>query len=186
MTFTKRVVSLLTDVRPTDYGGTARCPVHIDQPESVRITIDKDPEGLTRVTFKCVAGCVGREFRNALRARASRSPIPEDAMYGLAPESDIACRPAPTNASVSVRKRTRGCLECGTEFQVNVRHAETHRFCRPACRARHHRRRQKPRPTSTEESSMTKTSLSIAHRGEAMNAGTDGRERQKPRLEAAE
>ena len=43
-------------------------------------------------------------------------------------------------SGASVHKRTRACAECGQEFRVNPCHAETHRCCRPACRARRHRR----------------------------------------------
>jgi hypothetical protein len=47
---------------------------------------------------------------------------------------------APSDAPSSVHKRTRACVECGRDFLVNPCHAEAHKCCRPACRARHHRR----------------------------------------------
>ena len=48
--------------------------------------------------------------------------------------------PATSVSKSSVLKRTRACLECGSSFLVNPCHAEEHGFCRPACRARWHRR----------------------------------------------
>jgi hypothetical protein len=52
--------------------------------------------------------------------------------------------PAPAHALVSVRdacsKRARACLECGRDFEVNPRHARSHRFHSAACRSRYRRR----------------------------------------------
>lgn len=42
-------------------------------------------------------------------------------------------------SSGSVLKRTRGCLECRSDYSVNPHHAEGHRFCSADCRARWHR-----------------------------------------------
>src|SRR5262249_4337795 len=39
------------------------------------------------------------------------------------------------NPIQSVRKRARACLECGRDFEVNPRHAESHRFHSAACRS---------------------------------------------------
>ena len=47
---------------------------------------------------------------------------------------------APSALKPSVHKRTRPCVECGQSFEVNPSHVKTHKCCRPACRARRHRR----------------------------------------------
>ena len=47
---------------------------------------------------------------------------------------------ATPHAYQSVRKRARACLECGRDFEVNPRHAESHRFHAAACRSRYRRR----------------------------------------------
>jgi hypothetical protein len=53
---------------------------------------------------------------------------------------------APLHALKSVReacvKRSRACLGCRRDFQVNPRHAEEHKFCSAACRSRSRRRAQ--------------------------------------------
>ncbi len=49
----------------------------------------------------------------------------------------------------SVHKRTRACLECGRDFEVNPCHVKTHKYCRPACRARRHRRLRAGEPRRT-------------------------------------
>jgi hypothetical protein len=36
-------------------------------------------------------------------------------------------------------KRSRACVVCGTEFEVNIRHAESHVCCSAACRSRKRR-----------------------------------------------
>ena len=41
----------------------------------------------------------------------------------------------------SVHKRTRVCLACGEDFDVNPCHADEHRFCSPRCRAKGYRQR---------------------------------------------
>ena len=55
----------------------------------------------------------------------------------------------------SVLKRTRACLNCGSTFEVNPCHAKAHRFCRPKCRAAHHRRVKRLKdPLSAESISL--------------------------------
>jgi hypothetical protein len=46
---------------------------------------------------------------------------------GAGPDAQEAV-PASADAFQSVRKRARACLECGRDFDVNPRHAESHRF----------------------------------------------------------
>jgi hypothetical protein len=78
---------------------------------------------------------------------AGGSPVPREALRARESDvrrsDDVGGVHALIVASGSVPKRTRGCVTCGTTFEVNERHAEQHRFCRPACRARQHRRDRK-------------------------------------------
>lgn len=45
----------------------------------------------------------------------------------------------PEDSPSSVRIRTRGCLECGKEFEVYKCADKTHAYCSGACRAKAHR-----------------------------------------------
>jgi hypothetical protein len=62
---------------------------------------------------------------------------------GASPDGSETVLPLP-HAIQSVRKRARACLECGTDFEVNPRHAESHRFHSAACRSSYRRRGQAP------------------------------------------
>jgi hypothetical protein len=77
-------------------------------------------------------------FLAEMEARAQKA---QDAPKrdGAGPDGSEAVPPL-SHASVSVRKRARACLECGMDFEVNPRHAESHRFHSPACRSRYWRR----------------------------------------------
>jgi len=59
------------------------------------------------------------------------------------PDGSETVLPLP-DAIQSVRKRARTCLECGRDFEVNPRHAESHRFHSAACRSRYRRRTGAP------------------------------------------
>lgn len=51
--------------------------------------------------------------------------------------SDVDASSSGRTLHQAYARRTRGCLECGREFEVNPCHAQSHRFCAPSCRARH-------------------------------------------------
>ena len=55
------------------------------------------------------------------------------------PDGSETVLPLP-HAIQSVHKRARACLEGGRDFEVNPRHAESHRFHSAACRRRYRRR----------------------------------------------
>jgi hypothetical protein len=79
------------------------------------------------------------------RPEPSQAEAVQDAPAETTPPPDGSeAFPGPSHAFVSVReacvKRAGTCLECGEDFEVNSRHAATHKFCSPACRSRHRRR----------------------------------------------
>lgn len=57
----------------------------------------------------------------------------------MGPDTEVGVAAAPEQ-NQSVRTLCRACVECGREYEVNPRHAPTHQFCSPRCRAAHHRR----------------------------------------------
>jgi hypothetical protein len=97
-----------------------------------------------------VAG--GVEAREAVRAvlaelTSGSRALPEAAQDAPGDSIPAAVEsqavPEAANALASVRKRARRCLTCGRDFEVNLRHADKHRFCSGACRSRHRRNRRR-------------------------------------------
>jgi hypothetical protein len=81
-------------------------------------------------------------FLAEMEARAQKAPSTPEGDAASPDVSEIV--PPLSRAIQSVRKRARACLECGTDFEVNPRHAESHRFHSAACRSRYRRRGQAP------------------------------------------
>jgi hypothetical protein len=95
------------------------------------------------VTIKVAGG--EEAARAVLASLAEMGARPQDARErdGAGPDGGRAV-PTPAHALGSVHKRARACLECGRDFEVNPRHAESHRFHSAACRSRYRRTRRDP------------------------------------------
>ena len=79
--------------------------------------------------------------RAVLSFLADMAARAQDARNRDAGSQDGAGTPLPSPSAIqSVRKRARACLECGRDFEVNLRHAESYRFHSAACRSPYRRR----------------------------------------------
>jgi hypothetical protein len=95
---------------------------------------------VTEVRFTVAPGTPLEAIRLALVEVTGEAAhdAPGDA---ISPADGSEAAPDPPHASQSVPEacigRPRACLACGETFEVNVRHAQTHRFCSASCRSRH-------------------------------------------------
>ena len=96
---------------------------------------------VTKISVSVAGGPEAAEAVRSVLAALAAQEAPGDA---LSREDGSEAAPNPPHASARFPQacggRTRACLACGGTFEVNVHHAQAHKFCSAACRSRHRHR----------------------------------------------